>query len=428
MYKQLNTWPQLCLLEIPQGNNHTQWMHGKYSWCLLWPRLLVISFQTVHLHHHPKTKQDLLWYSQILPPYCSLKHPWKINREGYKPSYSISSSSISLSPPKPTEQNHSKVDNWCWIIPHLHNPSRMDKTAQKSVIAFDIAQFFPFLNHRIMTDIIKLASFDGKVVTFLKNYLTNRVTTYRWNHSSSPPFPASVGVGQGSALSLVLSVLYPASILHLFEQQARCPENPLNVSTLSFVDNGLLISQERDYDKSLSTLKRSYNVISHLFTAVGLLLEYKKSEIFHFSRARIDLNPPLDLTDIGGPILYPKDTWRYLGFYFNRRLTFRYHTHFYANKALSTVKAMNMLGNLLRGLLPLQKRLLYHTCVLPIVLYGFQLWFFKGAPTYFPLQNLQKMQRWAALWITGAFCNLPNIWHRGNSGPHANPPTPQEAT
>ena len=156
-----------------------------------------------------------------------------------------------------------------------------------------------------------------------------------------------MGVEQGSTFSLVLSALYLVSILHLFEQQARCPENPLNVSIFLFVDDGLLISQERDYDKSLSTLKYSYNIISHLFTAVGLVLEHKKLEIFHFSRARI---PPLDLTDINGPILYLEDTWRYLAFYFDRKLTFWYHTHFYANKALSTVKAMNMLGNLSWGL------------------------------------------------------------------------------
>ena len=91
------------------------------------------------------------------------------------------------------------------------------KQLKTDVIAFDIAQFFPSLNHKIMTNIIKLVGFDSKVVVFLKNYLTNRVTIYSWNHSSSLPFPASVGVGQGSAFSLVLSAFYLASILYLFE-------------------------------------------------------------------------------------------------------------------------------------------------------------------------------------------------------------------
>jgi len=277
------------------------------------------------------------------------------------------------------------------------------KHLKMSIVAFNIAQFFPSLNHETLTDIISLAGFDHKVVAFFRNYLTDRYTTYSWNSFLSTPFPASVGVGQGSALSLVLSALYLAPVLYLFEKRARNLENPLPISILSFVDNGLLISQEKKYEKSLDTLACGYSIISSLLTAVGLVLEHEKSEVFHFSRARNDTNPPLDLSHAGSPLLYPKKTWRYLGFYFNKKLSFRHHTQFYANKALSTVKALNLLGNSSRGLLPLQKRLLYRTCVLPIALYGFQLWFFKGAPTYYPLQNLNRMQCRAALWITGAF-------------------------
>ena len=148
MCKQLNTWPRSCLPETPQGNNHIQWMHDKYpeySWCLLWPRLLAISFQIVYLHYHPKTKQELLWYPQILLPNCSLEHPWKINREGYKLLYSIPSSSVSFSLPKPTGWNHSKVNNWCWIISHPCNPSRIDKMAQNKCHCIWYCPVFPIL-------------------------------------------------------------------------------------------------------------------------------------------------------------------------------------------------------------------------------------------------------------------------------------------
>jgi len=68
---------------------------------------------------------------------------------------------------------------------------------------------------------------------------------------------------------------------------------------------------------------------------------------------------------------------------------------------------MKLLDNLTRGILPLQKRLLYRTCVLPITLYGFQLWFFKGVSTVYNMTELKKMQRRAVLWITGTFCTSP---------------------
>jgi len=41
-------------------------------------------------------------------------------------------------------------------------------------------------------------------------------------------------------------------------------------------------------------------------------------------------------------------------------------------------------------------------------LYGFNLWFFKGAPIVKNINELKKMQRKAALWITSAFQTSPS--------------------
>ena len=69
-----------------------------------------------------------------------------------------------------------------------------------------------------------------------------------------------------------------------------------------------------------------------------------------------------------------------------------------------TVKAMGMLGNSTRGLLPLQKWLLYHSCVVSIATYSFRLWFFAKVPTKAQISLLVTMQCKTALWILGAFC------------------------
>ena len=62
-----------------------------------------------------------------------------------------------------------------------------------------------------------------------------------------------------------------------------------------------------------------------------------------------------------------------------------------------------MLGNSSRSLIPIQKRQLYRCCVLPIVLYSFQLWYYNKAPLTYPLKELRKIQRRVVLWISGAF-------------------------
>ena len=112
------------------------------------------------------------------------------------------------------------------------------------------------------------------------------------------------------------------------------------------MNNGLIIAQNKLLDISNSHSFCSYNVFSKLLDSFGLTIEHSKTEIFHFSRSQRFFNPPpLGLSPIGEPILQPKDTWKYLGFIFDCKLTFHKHINHYLNKAISTVKYMKLLGN-----------------------------------------------------------------------------------
>ena len=82
----------------------------------------------------------------------------------------------------------------------------------------------------------------------------------------------------------------------------------------------------------------------------------------------------------------------YLGFIFDRKLTFWQHINFYTNKALFTVKCMKMLGNSPQGLNLYQKYTLYRTCILFIILYSFLLWYYNKASLTYLLKELRKMQ------------------------------------
>ena len=114
-------------------------------------------------------------------------------------------------------------------------------------MVFDIVQFFPSLNHSMLTLILRHFGFPDCVVDFFSDYLVGRSTQYSWNSFLSGACDADVGVGQGSALSPILSALYIAPLIRIFELRAQS----LNLSTsiLSFVDDGLLISQRKTYNK-----------------------------------------------------------------------------------------------------------------------------------------------------------------------------------
>jgi len=133
----------------------------------------------------------------------------------------------------------------------------------------------------------------------------------------------------------------------------------------------------------IQTFFYSYSIISFLFNQFSLVIKYNKSEVFQFSKLTKNNNlSSLDLRPLEDSLLQPKDMWQYLDFFFNMKLLFHQHIHYYANKALLMTKDIKMLGNSTRGLSLTYKQLLYRMCVLSITLYGFQLWYFKEALFY----------------------------------------------
>ena len=131
-------------------------------------------------------------------------------------------------------------------------------------MAFDIAQFFPLLNHCLLPLILRKVGFNFKTSTFFQDYLVGRKTKYLWNSFSPPSFNVDVDIGQSFTLSPILSTLYLSSIFYIFEKRIKNLKIPISI--LSFVNDGLFIVQ----DKSLAVLN------SHLFCSyyvISLLLK-----------------------------------------------------------------------------------------------------------------------------------------------------------
>ena len=127
-------------------------------------------------------------------------------------------------------------------------------------------------------------------------------------------------------------------------------------------------------------------------------MEYRKMEVFYFSRLYSTFDPlPLNFSILDSSILHLRKTWKYLDFIFDRKLLFHQHIDFYTNKAISMVKCMKILRNSSHSLIPHQKCLLYRSCILLIIFYSFQLWFYNKVLLSYPLNKLRKMQRSVAI-------------------------------
>jgi hypothetical protein len=287
-----------------------------------------------------------------------------------------------------------------------------------SVLAFDIAQFFPSLNHNVLSEIIKHFGFSSKVVSFFSDYLTKRKRKYTIKGEISPFYDSDVGVGQGSVLSPILSALYIAPVFHLLDKWNTDEDESMYhlslTSFLSFVDDGLLVATGDNVLDIQTSLKEAYAQITSIFTDFGLVMEHTKTELFNFVESACyynSLNPKLDLgfaPFTGDTPVTPKRIWQYLGIFYDHNLTFCEHVKHYATKSISTVCSMKILGNSSHGLTPKQKRTLYVSCVQPIATYGLCCWYklgIRGFKMNIKLLNLTHNQ--GAHWITGAFRTTP---------------------
>jgi len=119
------------------------------------------------------------------------------------------------------------------------------KQYHTSIIAFNIAQFFLSLNCHFLSICLKKAELDTNIREFFNSYHLGRSIFYLWNSFSSPIFNTNVRVDQGSALSLILSAIYFLPIIKTFKKRIKNLKENIPADILSFVDDGLLISQEK---------------------------------------------------------------------------------------------------------------------------------------------------------------------------------------
>jgi len=96
-------------------------------------------------------------------------------------------------------------------------------------------------------------------------------------------------------------------VFYIFEKRLKNLKIPISI--ISFVDDGLFISQNKFFHILNSNIFCSYHVISLLLEQFGLVIEHGKTEVFYFSRSQEAFNsPPLDLSILEGSVCCPNET------------------------------------------------------------------------------------------------------------------------
>jgi ribonuclease HI len=274
-----------------------------------------------------------------------------------------------------------------------------------SFLAIDIKGFFDHVNHDRLVSVLWDKGFPPEICRWVKSFLSDRTVKIRIDDYTSPLTPLRIGVPQGSPASPALSCIYSSSVLESFNSSPIFSGTGIPITARSYIDDVGFLAISDSLHENVIVLNEVLNRAQKLFTSIGMKIDPDKCDLMHFSWRRFyNSSPSLHATINGVKVtITPPKFIRWLGFYLDRKLTFNDHVKIMAAKGSNVISGLTCLGNTITGMNAHHLRLLYKTCVIPVITYGCQLWFRPYAKKKSLLKKLQTVQNKGLKRVTGAF-------------------------
>ena len=130
-----------------------------------------------------------------------------------------------------------------------------------------------------------------------------------------------------------------------------------------------------------------------------------KSELMHYYKARQKVqNPYVNVNLPNGTCIEPSDVQRWLGFWFDRKLSWKHHIQTRTASAMRVFRALSRLGNTKRGHSQSALRQLYQSCITTVADFGAEVWWNQQKTQ---CRSFQQLQNQAMRKIAGAFKTTP---------------------
>ncbi|KAI7948635.1 hypothetical protein MJO29_010300 [Puccinia striiformis f. sp. tritici] len=270
------------------------------------------------------------------------------------------------------------------ILPEGHVGGRRGKCGEDAMVALtswvrrkwregkvvtalflDVKSAYPSVHPKRLVSLLRQKGCPTYLWKIIAAFLSDRSTKLRLADYLSDTFQIAQGLPQGSPLSVILYILYNSDLL------TKDFSFDKDQVSLGFIDDVVHLTARSSLEQASADLALQGSRSLEWGKRHGAIFDSAKAQYMVLSHRKLAKSPFI----FDGQQLQPLKAVKWLGIWFDQKLTFAHQRTQVKKKALVTMDQLNILGHSKWGIREQERGQLVAAVLTPRVLYGVQVWY-----------------------------------------------------